>query len=670
MSIPTGGAGGFAKAAGSGAAKAGSAKSGADAAKSGADAAKTGSEAAKTAKDSAAPAAQNAVNATGKGAGNDMAKKAGFGSGGGVGGKTPGASAAGIAQDAVTKGPSGAAANVAKNAAKDVVKMGAGGTSPARRPGDDKDSESPKSEGGSGGSGVGKAAAGVAAVPMAGAAGQLMFAMMILNWLKSMFFAAMAMAANFINMLIGGLLMVGKAIVGGAMAAGAAVSSFVGGAISAATGAVATVATTVMVVGVGAVSIVSSTGNDTAQRDGGLFDCGQDVIAAMESNDPGPVGDASANTEANARLVFGVLAAWGMADENIAGILGNWDAESGIDPTGVETVFGEPFALGPNKQAAEDAGFDVDVVDPEYGAQYPGVQLLGIGLGQWSNGRNTQLLDYAENAGDSSWATLETQLGFMISEDSGAPVIEQMIDEAIGSPEEAAVYFHDEWERSADTSMAARESAAAQWFSQMGSWEANQSLADSILAQTGTTIDEANENRVSAAQASCQTSDETLTSGLAEGGMSLEEAEALMETYISEGDAVLAEAFGAGGPGDCGFGKADNCVGFSSYFVWKFTSFKQYAPGNGIDTAESLAGLTDRETSTTPSVYSVFSTASGSPEGHTGVVLGIEGDTAIIGEASCGSNHAGTRAFTMPISEMDGYVFTDVSDLLTDESMS
>ncbi|WP_026536321.1 hypothetical protein [Arthrobacter sp. H14] len=123
----------------------------------------------------------------------------------------------------------------------------------------------------------------------------------------------------------------------------------------------------------------------------------------------------------------------------------------------------------------------------------------------------------------------------------------------------------------------------------MASWEANQSLADSILAQTGTTIEEANENRVSAAQATCQTDDETLTSGLTEGGMSLEEADAFMENYIVEGDAVLAEAFGAGGPGDCGYGKADNCVGFSSYFVYKFTSFKQYAPGNGIDTAASLA---------------------------------------------------------------------------------
>lgn len=665
MSIPTGGAGGLAKAAGSGASNAGVAKSGADATKSGADAAKT-------AKDTAAPAANEAVNASGKGAGNDTAKNAGFGPGGGVGGITPGGGppssvgdgggGANIAKEAVNQTPAGTAIG----AAKDVAKMGAGGTSAAGKP---EDGEGEVAKPG-GGSGVGKAAAGAAAVPVAGAAGQLMFAMMILNWLKSMFFAAMAMAANLINMLIGGLLVVGKAIVGGAMAAGAAVSSFAGGAISAATGAVATAATGAMVLGIGAVSIVSAVGNDTAQRDGGLFDCSTDIVAAMESNDPGPVGGSSANTKANARLVFGVLSAWGMPDENIAGILGNWDAESGIDPTGVETVFGEPFALGPNKQAAEDAGFDVDAVDPEYAAQYPGVDLLGIGLGQWSNGRNTQLLDYAENAGDSSWATLETQLGFMISEDSGAPVIEQMIEEAVGSPEEAAVYFHDEWERSADTSMTARESAAVQWFSQMVSWEANQSLADSILAQTGTTIEEANENRVSAAQATCQTDDETLTAGLAEGGMSLEEADAFMENYIVEGDAVLAEAFGAGGPGDCGYGKADNCVGFSSYFVYKFTSFKQYAPGNGIDTAASLAELTNRETSTTPSVYSVFSMPTGMPAGHTGVILGIEGDTAIVGEASCGTNHEGTRAYRVPISEMDDWVFTDVSDLITDEPMS
>ncbi|MGY4541217.1 hypothetical protein ACVWY0_001126 [Arthrobacter sp. UYNi723] len=638
MSIPTGGAGGLAKAAGSGASNAAVAKSG-------------------------AAAAGEAVNASGKDTGNNMAQKAGFGPGGGVGSQAAGVSPAGAAKEALDKTPAG----MAVAGAKDVAKMGAGGTSAAGEP-NANDGGVGKASGGD----LGKVAAAGAAVPAAGAAGQLMFAMMLLNWLKTMFFSALAMAANLINMIIGVALAVGKALVGGAMAAGAAVSTFMGGAISAVTGAVAAAATTALVVGVGVVSIVSGVGNDTAQRDGGLFDCSIEIVAASDSTDAGPVGGDIQKTTENAKLVFGVLSAWGMSDENIAGILGNWDAESGVDPTGVETISGEPFTLGPKKADAESKGFDVDQIAPAYASQFPGVDLLGIGLGQWSNGRNTQLRDYAKGAGNSSWATLETQLGFMISKDSGAPVIKHMISTPIGSAKEAAVYFHHEWEKSADNSMTKRETAAIKWFAQMGGWDKNQSLADSILAQSGSTLDAANQNRVSNAQANCLTDKKAQTAGLKDGGMNLGEAKALMEKYKSEGDAVLAEAFGGGGPGDCGFGKSDNCVGFSSYFMYKFTSFKEYAAGNGIDTAASVAKMTGRETSTTPTAYSVFSMETGQPEGHTGIILGIQGDQAIIGEASCGSNHAGTRAYTRPISELTGggFVFTDVTDLITDEAMS
>lgn len=644
MSIPTGGAGGFAKGAGSGAS-------------SNAGVAKAGKDAASSAGEKAAPAVGEAVNASGKDAGNNLAQKAGFGSG-----IVPAAASA--AAGAAAGPAAGVAAGKAAEALAPAVKMGAGGTSPAG-PGDRGDGPAGKSM-----SGLGKTAAATAAVPAAGAASQLAFMMMLLNWMKQMFFGALAMAMNLLNAIFGAALMVGKVLFGGFMAAGAAVSSFLGGVVSAGAAAVSVAVSTVMVVSVSVVSVVTGIAGHNAQREGGLFDCSAEIVAASNSVDQEPEGGSEQATLANAKLIYGVLSAWGMPDENIAGILGNWDMESGIDPTGVETISGERFSLGPLKQAAEDADFDVTRVAPEYGARFPGVKLLGIGLGQWSNDRNTQLRDYAREEG--SWATLETQLGFMISRDSGAPVIKHMIANPIGSPTAAAKYFHDEWERSADTTMGPREAAATRWFARMGGWTKNQALADSILAQAGATLDQANVNRVNNAKANCQTDTKTARAGLKEGGLDLEEAEALMAVYRSEGESVLASAFGGGGPGDCGFGKADNCVGFSSYFMYKFTSFKQYAPGNGIDTAASIARMNGRETSPTPTPYSVFSMRTSAPEGHTGVVLGIQGDMAIIGEASCGSNHAGTRAFMQPLSELTSgdYVFTDVSDLLTEESIA
>ena len=572
----------------------------------------------------------------------------------------PGASrgASGLGQAALGATPAG----TAMKAAETAVRLGAAGTSALRDP--EEEQASPGIV-----SGQAKKAAAAAALPAAGAASQVMFLMMLLNWLKTMFFAAIAALINLIATAIAVAMVIGKVLFGGMFAAGAAISSFVGGAISATAASVATGITAVVLAASAVVGLVTGVGNTNAQRDGVLADCSVDIVAASQSVDAGTIDGNAAVTLSNAKLVYGVLSAWGMPDENIAGILGNWDAESGIDPTGVETVSGEPFTVGPKKKDAETKNFAVADMDSAYAAKFPGVQQVGIGLGQWSNGRNTQLRDYAKGPG--KWASLETQLGFMISKDSGAPVIKNMIAHPVGSASGAAVYFHNEWERSADSSTATREAAATKWFAKMGGWDKNQALADSILAQSGATLSDANENRVSAAKANCLTG-KVSTAGLKDGGLTLDEAQALMATYRFEGESVLTEAFGGGGPGDCGYGKSDNCVGFSAYFTYKFTSFKQYAPGNGIETAASLAKLTGRSTTGTPTPYSVFSETTGDPAGHTGVVLGIQGDQAIIGEASCGTNHVGTRAYARPLSDLtDGtFVFTDVSDLITTKSMS
>lgn len=113
----------------------------------------------------------------------------------------------------------------------------------------------------------------------------------------------------------------------------------------------------------------------------------------------GASGDFSAQTEENAKTIYSVLSAWGMSDENIAGILGNWSHESGIDPTSVETIFDEKFTIGPRKQAAEAMNFKMAQVDPSYAACFPAIDLMGIGLGQWTNGRNSLLTEYAKSIG-------------------------------------------------------------------------------------------------------------------------------------------------------------------------------------------------------------------------------------------------------------------------------
>jgi hypothetical protein len=506
---------------------------------------------------------------------------------------------------------------------------------------------------GKGGGGA-KVAGAAAAVPAAAAAGQMMILAMFINYLKGIMMAMAAVAANVWGMLVGLGLAVGKAVVGAVMGIGTMVSSAVGGVVSAAASGVMSLVSGLAagaLVVVGVVTGVTSDG-DLAFKDGSTIDCGVTATTALEKIE-GSDTNVDALTMTNAKTIFGVLSAWGMPDENVAGIVGNWDAESGVDPTSVQSYFNSPQVMSDEKKTAATNTDN------------------GIGLGQWTFGRNANLRTYAESNA-TNWWTLEMQLGFMVSdaEGSDAGIVKDMIATTRGTPTDAALYFHDEWERSADTaSMAARRGEkAAKWMGMFSGWEQNQALADSILAQAGTTVTDANESRAESVRSDCLGVGQAALT-MDEGGLTLEEATQLMAVYRAEGEEFLQTRYGAGGPGRCTGGKADNCVGFSTYFVNKFTTFQEYARGDGVDTAGSMATMMEKELTKTPTVYSVVSGPGSGSAGHTFVVLGIQGDQAVIGEAACGTKHKGTRARLMPLSDLtDGvWSFVDVSDLMVAE---
>lgn len=216
---------------------------------------------------------------------------------------------------------------------------------------------------------------------------------------------------------------------------------------------------------------------------------------------PGEPADASASAMANAKLIYSVFSAWGAPDENIAGILGNFDPEGGIDPTAVEGIFDERFQIGPRKQAAWDANFT------GFGYGDYSVEFRGIGLGQWTNGRNQALLAYARALGQ-PWHHLEVQLGFMISpaEGGNADIVRELISTSKGSPQAAAIYFHDKWERSADDSTAVREASAARWMGLISGWGADRSLAQKILDQSGSTLGDPGASAAGSGSTGCGTS--------------------------------------------------------------------------------------------------------------------------------------------------------------------
>lgn len=222
---------------------------------------------------------------------------------------------------------------------------------------------------------------------------------------------------------------------------------------------------------------------------------------------------AGGDTEENAKYIYGVFSALGMGDENIAAILGNWSAESGIDPTGVETIEDEPFELGPKKKHAESVDFLIDKYNPAYGADHPAIVHSGIGLGQWTNGRNTMLRDYAEKTGR-DWHDIELQLSFMIGHDDPYRVgqIDSMIknkNPGAGSVSGATQWFFNKWEGINDSSGPRRHAEASKWFTKMKGWSPNKSDAQSVLNLAESSRKIANSQAVSMNMAMCPTTAST-----------------------------------------------------------------------------------------------------------------------------------------------------------------
>lgn len=139
----------------------------------------------------------------------------------------------------------------------------------------------------------------------------------------------------------------------------------------------------------------------------------------------------------NKKRIYSVLFYYGLRPEQCFAVLGNWSVESGLDPTAVETVSTEPFRLGKWKQSAVALDFSPmfrgQAMYDSYFKDKP-IKRVGIGLGQWTNERNENLLRYASRAGrdqkgldDGSkfeWYDLDVQLAYMLDTssvgDSGA----------------------------------------------------------------------------------------------------------------------------------------------------------------------------------------------------------------------------------------------------------
>lgn len=235
------------------------------------------------------------------------------------------------------------------------------------------------------------------------AAGQALIGLMMMKMLMMLKGIAMA-AISKVAGVIGTVFNAISTFFSGILGVGAAI----GNAISA--GVLAVSITVTSVLGYGVVEELNL-------KDDSIGNCVPDRTTVRSgSQDYLLDGELEVAREANALKVWSVYERLGGSKEQTAAVLGNLQHESGLDPTGVETIYNEPFEIGPRKQTAMSAGFLVSKIDAKYAAKYPAIKYVGIGLAQWTNGRNTLLVNYAESRG-TNWYDFDTQIKFMLEGD-------------------------------------------------------------------------------------------------------------------------------------------------------------------------------------------------------------------------------------------------------------
>ena len=301
--------------------------------------------------------------------------------------------------------------------------------------------------------------------------------------------------------------------VGGFFAgAGSWVSSTFGVSSAAGTAAAATAA------GLGAVGAVGgglAMINNQGQYDVAVTDCGTTITQSAEK------AAAAVNTEAitldNAKKVWSVFKAYGLSNEQIAGILGNWSVESGIDPSGFEGIYSEHFQpTGPkhtdaynnmnawteslfSQYAAQGLGINHGAYKGSDGNYYP-----GLGLGQWTGGNGEKLIAASKSV-NKNWYDLDFQLAYALATPSPTGIQDywNKYKKESGSASAMAMSFTHDWEGNAGMAYAERQAAAEHWLSQMASWTEDSAFSASVISMSQNLGMVASDGAASSALQSC-----------------------------------------------------------------------------------------------------------------------------------------------------------------------
>lgn len=244
-------------------------------------------------------------------------------------------------------------------------------------------------------------------------------------------------------------------------------------------------------------------------------DCAEQVQEIKDGlNDPANI---SGITEENAKKVYSFFSTYGASDVHIAGILGNWTCESGIDPTSIEGIYDERHnPSGPKKVKAfaDLNAYTTGTLFPFYASRgvsinknafkaSDGKYYCGLGLGQWTGPRAYSLLSFA-NGISMEWYLLDTQLAFMISSHDAKSWLDNWFQSSVPNAETAAEEFMHGWEGISNGTTGNRKSSAARYMVSMAEWEVDSDWANSLIELAGSASLGAADNSLKNALDDCQ----------------------------------------------------------------------------------------------------------------------------------------------------------------------
>lgn len=384
----------------------------------------------------------------------------------------------------------------------------------------------------------------------------------IVNGIAAFFQFIGQMIQAVVNFAVG----VANAIVGGITAVGGWIAGAFGVSATAGTAAASSLAATIAGTVAVCAGFIGSSLTYT-KVDGNLIDCN---IAVNKAKADSKKKDVNAEMLNAAKHLYSVFHEMGLNNQQIAGILGNWQVESSLDSTSIEGVFGEHFNIdGPiHKEALSDldawtqklfASYKISINREAYKCE--GKYWCGLGLTQWTGPRACRLFRTADVV-HMPWYALEYQIAYAVMEGAPNGIRPNFWNEykdVSGDVIDCTNYFSLHFVgNGSGIAIDTRRKFAQEWEKQMGSWTSDSNYSKTVMDLAKKLGAAALNGKVAAAMSKCARAMDYDNSSLANAAVSY--AWETQAQSHNDGTELYQKLHRAIFPGDPNFQSCDRSV--------------------------------------------------------------------------------------------------------------